>query len=347
MVGLLERSALAALLVAATAGLAAAETTIKVGMVRSMTSGSTLMAIERGYFRDVGIKVETEDLDSSANVMALLSQNQLQVVMGGISAGYFNALEKNLPITITISRASTPIGHNLMLRPDLKGTIKSPADLRGKVIATNGPGSISTYEIGKMVEPYGLTLADLDVKIFPFTQYALAFQNKAIDGALAIPPFTSQLEKDGFAVPFLEADKLVEPRPLAISVNLINTDWAKANPELARNFYLAELRGVRDYCQAYHSAPIRKEMIDLLVSNGVERRPEMLNEYVWPARDPYGKMRLESLLDMQAWFVKNKFINKESPAERLLDTSYADYAEKQLGPFTVENKDSKLDGCRP
>ena len=32
------------------------------------------------------------------------------MVEGGISAGFFNALEKNLPIIIVLDRVSTPIG---------------------------------------------------------------------------------------------------------------------------------------------------------------------------------------------------------------------------------------------
>ena len=113
------------------------------------------MAIEKGYFKEYGIKVELEDLQSSANAIALLAQNQLHMVAGGISAGYFNALEKNLPITIAVDRVTTPIGHNLMLRPDLKDQIKELRQLKGKVIASNGPGSVSTYEIGKILERQG------------------------------------------------------------------------------------------------------------------------------------------------------------------------------------------------
>src|SRR6202795_4309099 len=104
-----------------TAAAQAQDVTVKVGMVKSISSVATLTAIEKGYFKDLGIKVETEDLDTSANVIALLAQNQLQVVEGGISAGYFNALDKNLPITIVTDRVSSPLGHQLMLRPDLKG----------------------------------------------------------------------------------------------------------------------------------------------------------------------------------------------------------------------------------
>jgi NitT/TauT family transport system substrate-binding protein len=76
-------------------------------------------------------------------------------VEGGLSAGYFNALEKNLPITIAMSRVSTPVLHNVMLRADLKDQIKEIRQLKGRVIATNGPGSVSTYEIGKVLETQG------------------------------------------------------------------------------------------------------------------------------------------------------------------------------------------------
>ena len=70
---------------------------------------------------------------------------------------------------MVMDRVSSPIGHNLMLRPDLKGQITQLRQLKGKVIATNGPGSVSTYEVGKMLETDGLTINDVDIKVFPFT----------------------------------------------------------------------------------------------------------------------------------------------------------------------------------
>src|SRR5581483_10708655 len=141
--------ALLALLASAIAA-PAQETTIKIGLVKSISNVANLWAMEKGYFREVGIKLVPEDLDTSANVLALLAQNQLQVIEGGISAGYFNALEKNLPVTMVMDRVTSPLGHNLMLRPDLKGQITRLNQLKSRVIASNGQGSVSTYEVGKM-----------------------------------------------------------------------------------------------------------------------------------------------------------------------------------------------------
>ena len=350
---MLERTLIASLaILAGVAGLAgttpaqAQDVTVKVGMVKSISSVATLTAIEKGYFKAFGIKVETEDLDTSANVIALLAQNQLQLVEGGISAGYFNALEKNLPITMVMDRVTSPLGHHLILRPDLKGQVTRLRDLKGKVIASNGQGSVSTYEVGKMLETDGLSIADVDIKVLPFNQMAIAFTNKAIDAAIVIPPFTSQFLDKGFGVSLKEPDDLVKPWPLTIAVAMINTDWAKPNRDLLRNYFTAYLHGVRDYCQAYHGGPNRAEMIARLIRTGTETREELLYKYPWPARDPNGRINVESMLDMQAWYKQNKFSSAQLPAERLADTSYAAYAAEKLGPFAVENKESRLAGCR-
>jgi NitT/TauT family transport system substrate-binding protein len=324
----------------------AADVTVKVGMVKSISSVATLTAIDRGYFKQFGIKVETEDLDTSASSIALLAQNQLQIVEGGISAGYFNALEKGLPVTIVMDRVSSPLGHQLLIRPDLKGQVTRLKDLKGKIVASNGPGSVSTYEVGKMLETDGLKISDVDIKVLPFNQLAVAFANKAIDAAIVIPPFASQLTERGFAVNLAQPDDLIKPWPLTIAVAMINTDWAKPNRDLLRNYFTAYLSGVRDYCQAYHGGSDRAELIQRLIRTGTETREEMLYKYPWPARDPNGRINVDSMLDMQAWYRTNKYGGAELPPERLADTSYAQYAAEKLGAFALENKASALQGCR-
>ncbi len=336
----------AALTIAAGGAALAQEHTVRIGMARSTSNAAELMAINRGYFKEYGIKLQIELIESSANVIALLAQGQLDMVAGGISAGYFNAIEKNLPVIIATDRVSTPIRHNLMIRPDLKDQVKSFKDLKGKVVASNGTGSVSTYEVGKMLEREGLTIADVEVKVLPFPQMSVAFANKAIDAAIVIPPFVWSLADQKIAVPFGEVDDLVTPTPMTIAVIMLNTDWAKKNTELVKNYFTAWLRGARDYCQGFHGAPIRQEIIDTLVSSGTERRLELLNKYPWPARSANGQVNIASLLDIQAWYVKSKMINSQFPAEKLIDTSYIEHARAKLGPFVVENKDSKLTGCR-
>jgi NitT/TauT family transport system substrate-binding protein len=343
---IIARILLAGLAAALAGTTARAEETIKMGVIRSASNSAVLIAIERGYFKQFGIKVELEYLQSSSTAMASLAQNQLNIIAGGVAAGYFNAVEKKLPIIITVDRVTTPIGHNLMIRPDLKDEIKSIKDLKGKVIATNGPGSISTYEIGKLMETVGLSIDDVELKIIPFGQYAVALKNKAVDGVLAIPPFTYGLATSELAVPFASSDELIKPSPLTIAVHLLNTEWAKPRQELVRNFYVAMTRGIRDYCTGYHGGGIRKELVDLLVSSKNETRVELLEKYPWPGRNLDGKLNPASLLDVQDWFFKHKYVTAKQPLDKLVDYSYADYAQKKLGPFKAGNEGSKTVGCR-
>ena len=322
------------------------ETTINIGLVRSIANAANLWGIEKGYFKQVGINLNMELLDTSANTLAILAQGRLQIVEGGVSAGFFNGLQKNLPITMVMDRVSSPLGHNLMLRPDLKGQITRLNQLKGKVIATNGHGAVSTYEVGRMLETDGITIADVEVKVIPFPQMAVAFRNKAIDAAIVIPPFTAQLIEGGFAVLFKDPDDLVKPHPLSIAVSMINTEWAKANDRAARAYYAAYLRAVRDYCQAYHGGSTRAAMIDLLIKTKTETRAPLLHKYPWPARSPNGAINTASVMDMQKWYAESKMTTANLPLERIIDTSYAREAASKLPPFVMENKDSKLPGCR-
>jgi NitT/TauT family transport system substrate-binding protein len=263
------------------------------------------------------------------------------------SAGYVNGIEKNLPITIGMDRVSSPLGHNLMLRPDHKGQITRLAQLKGKTIATNGSGAVSTYEVGKMLETDGLTIADVDIKVMPFTQMAIAMRNKAIDAAIVIPPFTSQFLDQGHAVAFKDPDDLVKPHPMTIAVSMANTDWAKANDRVVRNYYAAYLRAVRDYCNAYHGGKDRAAMIDLLIKSGTENRRSSCMTIPGRRWHPNGMINTTACSTCSPEYVKSKMSAQQFPPRATGADSYIREAvEKLVGQFAPENKDSKREGCR-
>lgn len=320
---------------------------VRVGVVRSVTTVTNQISITKGYFKEAGINATVDDLDTSADAMALLAAGQFQIIEGGLAAGYFNALAKNFPIVIASDRVLSPNNHKFVVRTDLKDAIKSPADLKGRVIASNGgPGAITTYEIGKILESGKLTLKDAEIKVIPFPQMVIALTNKAVDAAIVISPFYASIFEKNIAFELLDPEAVIEKGPFGSAVVFINTDWAAKNPEVVKSYFIAYQRGVREYCQAYHHGPNRREVIDIANKTGVEKRAEVLEKLPWPARSPYGKASLANILDVQDWFHAQGSIQRKFPAERLVDTTYADNAAAKLGPYEVINKASQLKGCR-
>jgi NitT/TauT family transport system substrate-binding protein len=336
----------AAALAAFSVSVPAQETVVKVGTARAISVGATLYAIEKGYFKEAGVKLDMDYINSSADVMAMVAQGQYHIVEGGVSAGFFNAVAKDLPLKLIADRTSSPIYHNIMLRPELKDTVKTIKDLKGRTIASNGPGSISTYEIGKVLETAGLSLKDVEIKIIPFTQMGIALKNGAVDAALLIPPFSYQAANEGLGVMFIDPDDYQKPQPVSLAVNIINTEWAAKNQQAVKNYYVAYLKGVRAYCQAVHGGSTRKEIIDLLVRDKIEPRRETLEQLPWQSRDVNGKLNIASVLDVQDFYFNGKFIGQKLPIEKIVDHSYVDEAAKKLGPFELENKASTVKGCR-
>jgi NitT/TauT family transport system substrate-binding protein len=319
---------------------------VKVGIAKALATAATMIAVEKGYFKEAGVKVEIENLDSAANVITLLAQNQLQIVEGGIAVNYFNALERNLPITIVADRVSTPLSHKLLIRADLVNEIKSPADLKGRSIATNALGAVTTYEIAKVLGKHNISIKDVDLKTLSFVNMGIALTNKAIDAAMVIQPWALQYADRGIAKILADPDDYADPKPLTIAVNFVNTDWANKNRDLLRRYYTAYQRGVYDYCQAYHGGSNRKEVIDIIVRTGLEERADVIEKFPWPARNPNGRVNMPAVLDMQQYYIREGLVKGEQPSERLVNNEFVDYAIQQIGPFKLENTASKLEGCR-
>jgi len=326
---------------------AAEPISITIGTVPAVPAAITFLAIDKGYLREAGIDAKVEFLDTVSKAIPFIASNHMQVVQGGgVSVGYFNALAQGLPVSMALDTASSPVYHDILVRPDLRDAIRTAKDLKGRSVAVAGPGSIAIYELGKVLETAGLTIKDVEVKFIPFPQMGAGFANKAIDAALAVPPFGDLNIDKGLAVRWIDPDKIVKPTPMMVASYMYNTDWAAQNPEAAHRLFVALARAGRDYCQAYHHGPNRAEVIESLIAHKAATDGALIDRMAWPSRDVNGRFNIASIVDVQDWFYKEGQLKEKVPAERLTDARYADAAAKELGPFELVNKASPLAGCR-
>ena len=336
--------------IAAAAALAAvdasAATKMTVGNVTSTSSGPLYIAKDKGYFAKAGLDVEIVVFESATDMAPLLATGRLQIAAGAVTVNFFNSLEKEFPVKLMSSRNTSPTYHNLLLRPDLVGTVKTPADLKGRVIASNGRGSITTYEVGKIVESGGLTLKDVDVKIMGFGQMPVALANKAVDAALMIPPLMEIAVGKGVAVKWIWADDIIKAQPVVIAVQQINTDWAAKN-DAAMHAYMEQIiRSVQEYCEAYHHGANRAEVVDILSRYSNVKDKDALEKMEWGSRDPEARVFEKSVMDVQDYYFQEKLIDKKFAFKDLVDDRYRAAAVKKVGPFKLVHDDGKP-GCRP
>ncbi|HEY3916954.1 MAG TPA: ABC transporter substrate-binding protein [Stellaceae bacterium] len=320
--------------------------TVVIGVVPSVPAAATYLAVEKGYFKEAGVEVDLQNIDSSSTAMALLASGRMQVVEGGVAPNYWNALASGLPVIMALERASSPLYHDVLIRKDLVGKIKTPADLKGRPVAEVSPGSSALYEVGQVLASAGLDLKDIDIKYIPFTQMGVALANGAVDAAFEVPPFGAIAAARGEGVKWIDPENYIKVLPSSFVAYFANSDWIKSNPDLAKRFFLALVKGGRDYCQAYHHGPNRAEVVDVMFKYKVAPTREQLDQMDWQARSPNGRFNVASVLDLQDWFFKEGIVKQKFPAERLIDSEYADYAEKTLPPFKVINQADQLKGCR-
>jgi NitT/TauT family transport system substrate-binding protein len=319
---------------------------IVIATVPTIASASTYIADARGYLREAGIDAEIQLIDSVSTAMPLLASGRVQVAQGGLAAAFWNGLAQDMPVIMAFEGGSTPLNHHVLLGLGAKDKIKTVADLKGHTVALNAPGSIIGYDLYKVLGSAGLGVKDVDVKYIPFPQMGVALQNGAVDAAVDVPPFGDLIIEKGLGVNWIDTDAYLKPAPVTVVHYVVNSDWAKANSDLAHRLFVAIGRGTRDYCQAYHHGPNRDEVIAIMIKYGVAGDHDSLDKFPWQARDPNGRFNMASLLDVQDWYFNDGYIKQKLAPEKLVDPSYAEQAAKALGPFTVTNTASTLAGCR-
>lgn len=323
-----------ALSVALLAGGAAAQDVVKVGHLGIAADGPVYIAMEKGYFKEANIEIKLEPFVSAVPAMAPLASGEIQVVGGGIGPPLFNAYARAFPVRVVGARSRNVPGNSgdtLMVRKDLVGQIKRAADLKGRKVAVNAPGSPLTYLVGKLLESEGLSLKDVDLVHMPWPDMAPAFDNKAIDVGALVDPFSSLYEDKGVGSIWKRASDVIKGPGWEIAVLFYNDDWAKKNPRVANEFMVAYIKGSRDMMQAWNRGKNRAEIIDIMVKHTRVKDRALYDKMHWGHVDPNGEILKDSVRDQQEFFAKLGQIPKKVDIDAIIDDRYVKYALQKLG----------------
>ncbi len=285
----------------------AADLVVHVGELGILADAPFYIAVDAGYFAQQGLTVVLDRFDSAAQGSPALATNRIQVLGGGVSASLFNAFARNWPVQIAMARTrDVPAfsSDTIVLRADLKDSVKTFKDLKGKRIGVNAPYSSLHYMLAKALEENGMSLSDVEIVYMPWPDMASALATHSLDAAMVVEPFASQFSERNLAAPFLRAADIFRDPPLEVSVILFNKDWASQQPDQARRFTIAYLQAARDYYDAMRGGPKRAQVVETIMSHTLIKDRGEYDRIQWSYVDPNGALSVQSLSNQQAWYVK-------------------------------------------
>jgi len=313
---------------------------ITMGVLGISAEGGSYIAEDKGYFKQEGLEVSITTIANILDVVPALSSGQMDVAQGGLNAGIFNAATRDVPVRIVADSGSNASPQddpaNLMLRKDLAdtGQIKDYADMKGLRVATSAKDNIAELWVAKALQKAGLTLQDVDYQgNLAFTNMAAAFGNKAIDLAIVPEPFATAFEGQGLAARWKGTYEIYGSNE-QVGVVMYGAKML-ANPDLARRWMIAYLRGVRDYNDAFFS-PAKKgrdEAIAIMIKNTPLKDPKLWEQIKIPSLHTDGALDVKAMQQDADYYHGTGAVPTPVDALRIVDDSFRTYANQQLGPY--------------
>lgn len=321
------------------AGVAAAADKVRVAVTAGLADAPIIIGKERGYFAAEGIELEPVVFASAAQAIAPLASKDLDVAGGAISAALYNAVERGVNLKAVADRSHTSAGIpyiTMFIRKDLvdSGRFKTLADLKGMKFAliARGIAVHSLLEVG--LKSAGLNLSDVDIVYLDYPQQIVALKTGNIDATLMGEPFATELVDTGIGVRFMNTNDFFPN--YVVTVFIYGETMLKDRPDVGRRFMKALLRGVRDFNDALDDKGLlTRASPDMIAAfqREFKTEPEAMRRVYSHSVDPNGVINPKSLNIDYAYLKGDKIISgKVTPAD-LIDTSFAEKAVAELGPY--------------
>lgn len=310
-------------------------TKVTVGILNSLAEAPTLLAYERGYFKEEQIDITFERFDNTADMVAPMSSGRLDVASGAPTLGFLNGALRGLSYKLVADKGRNSKGHGfnaIVVRKDLvdSGRVKTIADLKGLRVASPSRNSPMEFQLDIALRSAGSKLEDVDIEQLPFPTMMQALSNKAVDAALLIEPFVATATKRQIATRLLGFDE-TSPN-FQIAGIIYSPEFTKNKPEVAKKWMVAYVRGIRDYQEAIKSGHPSPDMLSALGSAiPIFKDPAALANVVFPGFDPDGYLYLPTLADSIDWYAARGLLQKKPKLSELVDYQYLDYALSRLG----------------
>ncbi len=269
------------LVVVLSLGAAGAVQAQNVRIAYSAISGAQLplwVAQDKGLFKRQGLDTDLLYIGGGSVVVQAMLGGEVQFTRAA-APGIVQASLRGAELVMIANTVNTLV-YSVMTRPD----VKSPEDLRGKVLGVTRLGGATDYVVGLLTKKWGFQRGK-DYKVFQtggMPQLLTALKNGVVDAGIISPPSNLQGLKIGLK-------ELIDVSDLGIV--FVNSPLS-ATRSFIKNHRDIVLKMLRAYCEGIQQARGDKESaIKILARNARVEDPEILQELY----RIYGSRHLERL----------------------------------------------------
>jgi NitT/TauT family transport system substrate-binding protein len=315
---------------------------LKMSTQRLTSDGMTIYADEQGYFAEQGIEVEFVDVATGQDVIAPLASGQLDVAVGAVSPGLFNAIARGIDIKIVATKGATASDPNspfagsiaMVISPEMAATggIKDYADLRGKAVALSIRGSALEVVLDRALQLGGLTMNDVEVKTLGYADMLPALVNRQVDVALELEPFIALGTGNGSLVHWKSAAEIHPGQQSGII--LFGPSILGMSGNAGNRFIVPYTRGLRAYNDAFGPKRLnRAEVIESLTRNTPLKDAALYDRLGYGYINPDCAISVDGMKYDLDWYHANGYIAQLPDLQQIVDNRYCDYAVQQLGKY--------------
>ncbi len=295
-----------------------APTKVSLGLLRLTSSAPLFLAMEKGYFREVGIEIEPVWFDAAQPIAVAAGSSKIDVGATGITAGLYNMAAKGQKISLVADKGREQKGFpsSALLASTAPGAPVSIEELRGKRIGITQRGSTYEYMLGRLLETRGLSLDDVSlVPLGKMSAVIAALESGQIDACILNEPNVTRVQKSGSGRLITQVGDVI---PYQTSAVFYSPKFSE-NKDAAARF----LAAYKKACRAYHKAVIEgndPETLEALIAviakytNAPEEdiRPSL------PYIDKDGALMKEDIETQIAWYQEHGMLEGALSANEII-----------------------------
>ncbi len=293
------------------------------GDLPTISNAGLYIAMEKGFFKEKAITVETEQFASGGKMIAPLATGQLDVAIGSPSAGLYNAVASGMDFKIVADKGSQRPGYSftpLIVRKDLvdSGRVKSVKDLKGMKVASGAKGINLDYFLAKMLEHSGLPFNAVEITYLSYPEAIQALAARAVEAVIAPEPWGVRAEEQKVGVRLFLTEQVPAISTFQVAVIMYSGKFIKERPQVARDFLKAYVKGVR----YYNERGLKDPEIAGILSKHTKVPAATIAATIPFFIDPAAKPRVQDLATFQDWFHQMGWVQEKVPMSRLIDLSF-------------------------